>query len=103
MVLFSDQFIRTIMPGDGFFHGKCVKKERYCKKLELLSELDVQNELNYQELAREIESVSNVKDEYNRLFWRSDYMVQIIHPIKRPYGERPYGLIRPRLEVMERT
>lgn len=42
----------------------------------MLSELDVQNELNYQELAREIESVSNVKDEYNRLFWRSDYMVQ---------------------------
>ena len=38
--------------------------------------MDVQNELNYQELAREIESVSNVKDEYNRLFWRSDYMVQ---------------------------
>lgn len=53
-----------------------LRKSDIVKKLELLSELDVQNELNYQELAREIESVSNVKDEYNRLFWRSDYMVQ---------------------------
>ena len=63
------------MPGTASFTKKCVKKERYCK-IGVVIKLDVQNELNCKELAREIESVSNVKDEYNRLFWRSDYMVQ---------------------------
>lgn len=52
-----------------------LKANDIVKQLRLLSELDIQNELKYQELAREIESVSNVKDEYNRLFWRSDYMI----------------------------